>query len=75
MNAESDKEFVGFISQEVKKIMDKNNTTFSGWQVDEESGREALQYDKFVVPLVKAVQELSTQVTDLKKQIEDLKEG
>ena len=72
LNAESDKEFVGFISQEVKEIMDKNNTTFSGWQVDEESGREALQYDKFVVPLVKAVQELSTENDDLKKRMEVL---
>ena len=52
--------------------MDKNNTTFSGWQVDEESGREALQYDKFVVPLVKAVQELSTENDDLKKRMEVL---
>ena len=54
--------------------MDEDNTTFSGWQVDEESGREALQYDKFVVPLVKAVQELSQKVESQQKQIEELKE-
>ena len=68
LNFKNDKEFVGFISQEVKEIMDKNNTTFSGWQVDEKSSRESLQYDKFVVPLVKAVQELSAKVTELESK-------
>ena len=45
--------------------------SFSGWQGDESdtSQTQMLQYDKFVVPLIKAVQELSQQVEDLKKKV------
>ena len=53
--------------------MDKDNTTFSGWQVDENTGRQELQYERFVAPLVKAVQELSTKVDEQQKEIEELK--
>tara|TARA_R100001443_G_scaffold97526_2_gene104374 strand:- start:721 stop:2517 length:1797 start_codon:yes stop_codon:yes gene_type:complete len=57
----------GFVAQEVKKIADDLGTTFSGWQGDESdtSQRQMLQYDKFVVPLIKAVQELSAKVKAL----------
>ena len=72
LEIESGKEFVGFISQEVKEIMDKDNTTFSGWQVDENTGRQELQYERFVAPLVKAVQELSAKNEALEKRIEEL---
>ena len=52
--------------------MDKDNTTFSGWQVDENTGRQELQYERFVAPLVKAVQELSAKNEALEKRIEEL---
>ena len=56
----------------VKKVADDLGTTFGGWQCEDEkdlSKRQMLQYDKFVVPLVKAVQELSQQLEDLKKKV------
>ena len=49
--------------------MDEDNTTFSGWQVNENSGRQSLQYARFVVPLVKAVQELSAKVEELEAKL------
>ena len=54
----------GLISQEVKKVTDELGTTFSGWQGDEEdlSQNQMLHYDKFVVTLIKAVQELSVEL-------------
>jgi len=62
----------GLISQEVKKVTDELGTTFSGWQGDEEelsSQKQMLQYDKFVVPLIKAVQELSAKVEELESKL------
>ena len=47
------------------------NDTFNGW----EEGRDgqAISREMFITPLIKAVQELSSQVTELKKEIEELK--
>ena len=58
------------------KVVDELGTTFSGWQCADEkdlSQRQMLQYDKFVIPLVKAVQELSEKVEAQQKEIEELK--
>jgi len=57
----------GFIAQEVKKVADDLGTTFSGWQghPTDTSEKQMLGYDMFVVPLVKAVQELSARVKAL----------
>ena len=58
----------GFIAQEVKAAMDKvGNTTFNGWE-DTIDG-QAVKREMFVMPLIKAVQELSQQVEDLKKKV------
>jgi len=60
----------GFLAQEVKAAADKLGLNYSGWTEDAGmGGRQELDYARFVVPLVKAVQELSQQVEDLKKQI------
>ena len=58
----------GFIAQDVKETMDDLDVTFSGWKEDDDT-RQMIGYDVFVVPLVKAVQELSAKVTALEAQI------
>ena len=60
----------GFIAQEIKSVLDaKNITDFNGWSVSEKDGSQSVSYEMFVVPLVKAVQELSAEVEQLKSQI------
>lgn len=64
----------GFIAQDVEKAADRLNYHFSG--VDKphtQDGLYGLRYSDFVVPLVKAVQELSAKNEDLQKQIDELK--
>lgn len=61
----------GFIAQDVEKTAKKLGYEFSGVDVDE-SGIYALRYAEFVVPLVKAVQELSGQNDLLKEQVREL---
>jgi len=70
-DAELDKEpkdtvWDGFLAQEVKAAADKLGLNYSGWTEDAGmGGRQELDYAKFVVPLVKAVQELSAKVKAL----------
>jgi len=64
----------GFIAQDVEAAAKKLNYEFSG--VDKPKTEDALyglRYAEFVVPLVKAVQELSAKNDDLQKQIDELK--
>src|SRR6266498_1734775 len=63
----------GFIAQEVEAAAKKLNYDFSG--VDKPQNKDGLyglRYDNFVVPLVKAVQELSQQNDELKSEIRNL---
>ena len=53
----------GFIAQEVKAALDTHNiTNFNGWNQLEDDGDnlQGISYEMFVMPLVKAIQELST---------------
>ncbi len=59
---------IGFIAQDVKKIIPELIK-----DIDESESFYSLDDGKLVSVLVKAVQELSSQVTDLKKEIEELK--
>ena len=62
----------GFIAQEVKAAMDTHNITgFNGWHVTPESqgSQQGVSYEMFVMPLVKAVQELSAEVETLKTKV------
>lgn len=64
----------GFIAQEVEHSAKRFNFEFSG--VDKPQTAEGvygLRYEKFVVPLVKAVQELSKKNDSLQQQIDELK--
>ena len=55
----------GFIAQEVKSVMDKHDITdFNGWNEDA-NGEQGISYEMFVMPLVKAIQELSAKVDKL----------
>ena len=59
----------GFVAQEVKAAMDKLNITdFNGWTCPDD-GVQGISYEMFVMPLVKAVQELSAEVEQLKSQL------
>ena len=72
--ARKDKEAIvqtGFIAQDVEKTAKSLSYNFSGVNVDEQ-GIYSLSYAEFVVPLVKAVQELSSQNTQLQATIDDL---
>ncbi|MDR1120604.1 MAG: tail fiber domain-containing protein, partial [Dysgonamonadaceae bacterium] len=57
----------GFVAQDVEKVAQSIGYDFSGVDVDE-TGIYGLRYAEFVVPLVKAVQELSEQNDRLQAQ-------
>ena len=64
----------GLIAQEVKQAMEDNNITdFGGWDCPEENGLQGIAQEMFVHPLIKAVQELSAQVTALQSEVKALK--
>ena len=70
-NMDTDVVMHGFIAQEVKSSLDKVGVdTFSGWSVKED-GMQHVSREMFVVPLIKAVQELSAEVKELKAKLED----
>jgi hypothetical protein len=58
----------GLIAQEVKAACDAANVDFGGWLLtdkDDPTSQQALRYDQFISPLIKAVQELSARVAEL----------
>jgi hypothetical protein len=65
----------GFIAQEVKEAIDKHgDTTFGGWHLDKaDKETQRVKKNMFVMPLIKAVQELSAQVRTLQNEINTLK--
>jgi trimeric autotransporter adhesin len=65
----------GFIAQEVEKAAIATGYNFSGVIKPKKDGDHySLSYDAFVVPLVKAVQELNSKVQTLEKENETLRE-
>ena len=64
----------GFIAQEVEKAASDVGYDFNGVHTPEnKNDNYSLSYAQFVVPLVKAVQELSTQNTTLREELAELK--
>jgi trimeric autotransporter adhesin len=64
----------GFIAQEVAEAAKKAGYNFNGVHVpQDENDNYSLSYEKMVVPLVKAVQELARQNEEMKKEIQELK--
>jgi hypothetical protein len=63
----------GFIAQEVEAAAKKLNYTFSGVDKPQsQNGLYGLRYADFVVPLVKAVQELSQENAELKSRLDKI---
>jgi len=59
----------GLVAQEVKVALDEEGvTTFAGWD-EGEDGIQAISREMFVSPLIKAIQELSAQVTALQDKV------
>jgi hypothetical protein len=64
----------GFVAQEVEAAAKKLNYDFGGVDKPQNTdGLYGLRYEEFIMPLVKAVQELSAKNEDLQKQIDELK--
>ena len=63
----------GFIAQEVKEAIDKHgDVNFSGWELDKSDGKtQRIKKEMFIMPLVKAIQELSIEVKELKAKLEN----
>ena len=60
----------GMIAQEVKTALDIEGVdTFGGWSEDKD-GSQRISQEMFVHPLIKAVQELSAEVKELKTKLE-----
>ena len=59
----------GLVAQEVKAALDKTGVErFGGWKEDAD-GSQRISKEMFVFPLIKAVQELSKENTDLKERL------
>jgi hypothetical protein len=62
----------GFIADEVEEIIDLGSSLVyhePDWKVGDETGFKTIHYPSYIAVLTKAIQELSAQVDELKKQI------
>ena len=63
----------GLIAQEVKAALEAvGNTDFAGWTLadkDDATSQQSLRYEEFISPMIKAMQELSATVTELKDKV------
>ena len=65
---------IGFIAQEVKSALGDTISDLHKYKKkDAEGGRQGLDYVKFVIPLTKAVQELSAKIDTMQTEINNLK--
>jgi hypothetical protein len=72
---DTEQTFHGLIAQEVKTAMDNAGcTTFDGWTEEEDTGIQGVSREQFVIPLIKAVQELSSEVVSLKSRLSALED-
>jgi hypothetical protein len=58
----------GLIAQEVKESLDAAGIDSAIW-IDDPAGGQGLRYEEFIAPLIKAVQQLSAEVAQLKDQL------
>ena len=62
----------GMIAQEVKAVMDGLNLTtnqFAGYIYDQATDTYGLRYEEFISPMIKAIQELSAQVSAINAKL------
>jgi hypothetical protein len=68
---DGDRTHYGLIAQEVKQAVDDSDVEdFGGWvisDVNDSEGQQALRYEEFISPLIKAVQELTARVKALEE--------
>lgn len=62
----------GFTVEQVKSTVEALNWGYVPSLYDEESDHGGIEYSQFVVPLTKAVQQLSTRVKELEAQLEEV---
>ncbi len=63
----------GLVAQEVEKLVKEKNYAFYGIETPKNNtDHYAIRYSEFVVPLVKALQELKTIIDDQRKEIDEL---
>ena len=61
----------GMIAQDIKQALDNAECdTFAGWK-ERKDGSQVMSREMFVMPLIKAVQELSVEIEELKKWKEE----
>lgn len=69
---DGDRTHYGLIAQQVKSVLDEANIAdFGGWvisDVNDPEGQQALRYEEFISPLIKAVQELTARVQLLEEK-------
>jgi hypothetical protein len=67
-----DRTHYGLIAQQVKSVLDESGIQdFGGWVIsdtNDSEGQQALRYEEFISPLIKAVQELTARVKTLEEQ-------
>ena len=71
-DSQANKVWDGLIAQEVKEAVDKHKRSVSGWNVEKHS-KENITYSPLTIPLIKAVQELSSENKQLKEELNELK--
>ena len=64
---------IGFIAQEVKESLGDVESNIHIINGDEADDKQSLDYTKFVIPLTKAVQELSAKIDTMQTEINNLK--
>ena len=68
-----DKKIHGLIAQEVKEALDEVGAdSFGGWS-EGDDGRQRVSREMFITPLIKSVQELSSENKELKDELNELK--
>ena len=65
----------GLIAQEVEEVLTNINKSWCGHHINENNGKQALDYDILTIPLIKAVQELKQKNDELKSNIIKFKES
>ena len=63
----------GLVAQEVKQVLDNASKTWDGHSINESNGKQGIAYGVLTVPLIKAVQELNEENTQLKADIAAIK--
>jgi hypothetical protein len=69
---DDEKTYDGLIAQEVKATLTELGKEWSGHSIDQNTGKQGLQYGGLVVPLINAVKELSAENDTLKAALEAL---